>query len=204
MRTALVLGSGNTLHGDLERARAAVRFDAVVACNEAGTVWPGELMAWVTLHPRYLGTGPRWRKARAVKGYPEARAHYGHPEAFKGSLAQCDGLTPDLIATPYDFAGEKSGSSGLFAAKVALVDLGFDRVVLCGMPMDPAPHFTGRNSWVPKDTDGRTSAHGFRNSWLAVPQEYRDRMRSLSGWTRILLGPPEELTETKGTALCPS
>jgi hypothetical protein len=198
MTTCLVLGGGATLHDDLERARKTVPFDAVVACNEAGIEWPGELRAWVSLHARYYSTGPNWRKQRADKGYPPAKAHYGHPEAFKGANM------PDVIATPYSFAGEKSGSSGLFAAKVALVDLGFDRVVFCGVPMDPIPHFTGRESWVPRDTDGRTSAHGFRNSWLAVPQDYRDRMRSMSGWTRVLLGAPEELTETKETYRCPS
>lgn len=197
MATCLILGGAACLHADLEVAQKTVRFDAVGACNDAMTIWAGELEFAATLHARYFGAGPSWRKRRAERGYPPAKAHYGHPEAFEGSLAQRAGLTPDVIATPYSFASEKSGSSGLFAAKVALVDLGFDRVVLCGVPMDPVPHFTGRESWVPRDTHGRTSAHGFRNSWLAVPQEYRDRMRSLSGWTRILLGAPEELTETK-------
>ncbi|MGR3574018.1 MAG: hypothetical protein ACU0CF_04685 [Sagittula sp.] len=193
MRTALVLGSAACLHDDLARARASVRFDGVVACNAAGIEWPGRLDAWASLHGRYFRIGPAWRAARAARGYPEAARHYAHPEAFRGSLAQMGGMTPDVIPTRYDFAGEKSGSSGLFAAKVALVDLGFDRVVLCGIPMDPAPHFNGPTNWTPKA--GRSPCDGFRRSWLAVPEEYRARMRSMSGWSRVLLGAPEETKE---------
>lgn len=185
MRTALVIGSGHTVHKDLVTYCGPV--DGVVACNEAGTLWPRDLDAWVSLHCRYFKE-KGWRQERADKGYPEAKRHFGHLEAFRGSLAQSRYLTPDIEKTDYRVTPEaRSGSSGLFAAKVALIDLGFDRAVLCGIPMTPEPHFTGRDNWVRKNG----SAEGFRRAWIDCPQSFLDRMRSMSGWTRILLGGPD-------------
>lgn len=197
VKTALVLGGAACLWDDINAFWGLHGFDpapgnliapekpwqGVVACNDAGYEWPGELEAWASLHCRFMET-KGWRAERARRGYPEARRHIGHHEAFRGSLGKKAGLTPDLIASHYCFPGQpKSGSSGLFAAKVALIDLGFDRAVLCGIPMNGAPHFFGGDPWKPYE--------GFRRSWLEVPEEYRARMRSMSGWTRILLGPPE-------------
>lgn len=194
MRTALVIGGAECVWEDIAAAQA-IDYQAVIACNDIGAEWPGELDAWVSLHPRSFDSGPNWRKRRADNGHPPAKRYFGHPPAFKGNRREGSKLETFVTATPYDFAGEKSGSSGLYAAKVALVDLGFDRVVLAGVPMTPTPHFNEKRNWTKPNASGKTSAHGFRNSWLAVPEEYRARMRSMSGWTAILLGKPEELKE---------
>jgi hypothetical protein len=195
LTTALVIGGAACVWEDVYAARH-IRRDAVIACNEIGIEWPGEIDAWVSLHARSFDTGPNWIKGRADNGHPPARRYFGHHGAFKGSRRDYSRIPSFATATDYSFANEKSGSSGLFAAKVALVDLGFDRVVLAGVPMTPTKHFDGRDRWTRPNAGGKTSAHGFRNSWLAVPQEYRDRMRSMSGWTRVLLGAPDEMKET--------
>lgn len=193
MTTALVVGGAACVWDDLS-AYTGSR-DAVIAVNDIGAEWPEQLDAWVSLHARSFDTGPNWIKRRADNGHPRARRYFGHHGAFKGGRREYSQLQSFATPTGYDFAGEKSGSSGLFAAKVALVDLGFDRVVLAGVPMTPTPHFNDKRNWTKPNASGQTSAHGFRNSWLAVPQEYRDRMRSMSGWTRVLLGAPDERKE---------
>lgn len=176
MRVALVLGGGSGLQADV--AAYGGKFDGVVACNDAGMWWPGALDGWVSLHPQFWESRG-WRKSREDSGYPAPANFYAHENARN--------LIPDkIVKTDYRFPGQQhSGSSGLFAAKVALVDLGFDRVVLCGVPMTKTPHFWDKNqiNWHP--------AESFRNQWLDLPQEYLDRMRSMSGWTKVLLGPPE-------------
>lgn len=55
-------------------------------------------------------------------------------------------------------------------------------MVLCGMPMDDRPHYwdEGRQPWKACET--------FRPAWQALAPEYRARMRSMSGWTREMLG----------------
>lgn len=82
----------------------------------------------------------------------------------------------------------------MFAAKVALVDLGFDRAVLCGIPMSPMKHITGADHWhTQPDGHGRrtsTLPNRYLKRWRDVPQEYRDRIRSMSGATREMFGAP--------------
>lgn len=185
MKTCLVLGGADCLFEDVHAARNLPR-DGVVACNEAGIEWPGDLDAWVSLHPEHF-TGKRWLEKR--QGSPAKRL-IAHPAAAQPHRRAR--LPANVEFTEYAFPGQThSGSSGLFAAKVALIDLGFDRVVFCGVPLTQTPHF-----WDAKREPWK-SANDFRRQWLALPEEYRDRMRSMSGWTAVLLGKPE--IETKET-----
>lgn len=179
MRTALALGGANCLHRDLiEYLTDHGNPDGVVACNEAGAEWPGELNAWVSLHPRYFEQ-KGWVAKREANGYPPCRRYFGHVGA------KLDGATVEPVG--YMLPGqEKTASSGIFAAKVALIDLGFDRVVLCGVPMDERPHFHGADNW----TKG-TRARDFRVQLEKVDSDVLARMRSMSGWTRDFLGGPD-------------
>jgi len=170
MKTAIVLGGAACLQEDL--ASLPIRFDGVVACNDAGAYWPGELDAWVTLHPLKMNV---WRQKRRQNGHPEPNRFYAHN----------DNGQKYIRTTPYKFPGlSTSGSSGMFAAKVALIDLKYDRVVLCGCPMMRTPHFFDRVNW-------RSATH-FRHAWESAPKPYLERMRSMSGWTFCLLGSPKD------------
>lgn len=177
MTTALVLGSAACLFDDI--AAYAGAFDMVVACNGAGVLWQHDLDAWVTFHPMNW-TKKGWLSRRAEAGYPQAGQLISHQNATPG--------VPDgtRLVHPW-FPGQVEdsdlcGSSGLLAAKVALCDLGADHAVLCGIPMDERPHVGEAEPW----RDGKPMRH----AWLKVPAEYHARMYSMSGWTRVLLGPP--------------
>lgn len=188
MTTCLVLGGAACLHDDLAAYTGPV--DAVGAVNDAISEWPGELDFACSLHPRFMVQGPSWLKVRADRSYPAPRTLYCHAAAKEP-------LPPHITRTELELPGQgagQSGSSGLLAAKVALVDLGYDRVVLCGVPMTPTPHIDGATNW--SDKPDRSPCLGFRNAWLEVDEEYRRRMRSLSGWTAVLLGKPETAKET--------
>ena len=74
------------------------------------------------------------------------------------------------------------GSSGGATVLFALNDLGCERVVLAGMPMDTRPHLGRGRPWTPADTH--------RPWWLDQLPQFKDYVRSLSGWTRELLGAP--------------
>lgn len=178
MATCLILGSADCLHDDL--ARYAGPVDGCVACNDAGAEWPGRLDAWVTLHPSHW-VHKGWLAARRRNGYPDALELRTNNTADVKNLFAANGI--EAVQTEYCFPGqEHSGSSGMFAAKVALIDLGFERAVLCGIPMTPTPHFYGGPAW---DVAGR-----YLQRWRDVPAEYKDRIRSMSGATRELLGAP--------------
>lgn len=179
--TCLVLGSADTLLSDVARVPGP-HHDAV-ACNEAGINYPGALTAWVTLHARYFELRG-WRRSRALRGRSPAWRHYAHEGARQPHLARLGGLGPDLrYTTPFLMQPSNGvGSSGLFAVKVALVDLGFDKVILCGMPMDPRPHLHEKDPWE--------DALVFQRVWEKLPAHYAQRIRSMSGWTQKLFGAP--------------
>lgn len=177
MRVALVLGGAGNLWTDVEAALDLGEYHGVVACNDAGAAWPGELDALVTLHAE---KAPLWTERRVRNGYPWPKHILGHEGL---------GRVPPLCmtgSTDYRFPGQATtGSSGLFALKVALIDLAFDKAVLCGVPMDSAPgHFFDLSAW--------TGAMSHRRGWHEALPIIKNRARSMSGWTREILGAPEE------------
>ena len=173
--TALCLGGASSLSQDLEKFfRLGISHEIVVVCNDAGYEWQGDVDAWATLHPEKLN---KWISKRKTNGYPDAKSYYCHNRGGRN--------TPETQVVSYKFQGQAgSGSSGLFTAKVALMHLGADRVVFCGVPMTNTPHFFDHIDWK--------SYNNFRKNWLTVPETYRNRMRSMSGWTRVLLGGPHD------------
>lgn len=176
MRTALCLGGGDTLFEDFEKVKTLrIQYHAVFACNDAGTVWPEKLDGWVTFHPEKF---KKWIQERSMKGLPDAEEYFTHADRKVT-------VTPKpAVITSYFLPGQtSSGSSGLFTAKVALVDRGFDRVVLAGIPLTVTPHFFDKKEW--------RACNGFRKAWHTVSDTYKAKMRSCSGWTRVLLGGPD-------------
>lgn len=172
-----MLGGAACVWEDVEAALDLGEFSGVVACNDAAAHWPGDLDAAVSLHTHSL---PRWLKLRAQRGYPPPAHVFGHLEA-KGAP-----IPPGVVTafTEYRLPGQsRSGTSGLFAVKAALVDLGFDKAVCCGVPMDAQPHFFGGQSWA----GGGESWRG----WEQALPFIKDRVRSMSGRTAELLGTPD-------------
>lgn len=171
MTVALCLGGGPSLQSDLEAALSLCEPDYIIACNDAGTVWPGPIDAWVTLHPEKLGD---WRAQREANGYMPAAEYLAHGDYLPEWCDLVEFLFPGQV---------ESGSSGMMAAKVALCDFGADRAILCGIPMDRAPHFFGGPIWE--------AAVGYRAAWQQVRSQYRARIRSMGGWTAEYLGKPD-------------
>lgn len=169
----LVLGSALCLHNDVEAALDLSEFDGVVAAKRAGVVWAGELDAWVTLHPERMH---KEAHARAERGYPNAKRIYSH--ITRGPKEVTHQMN-------YKFAAQRtSGSSGLFAVKVALLELGYNRIVLCGIPMDKT---YGR---IDDRSPVWTGAEAFKPAFLDVLEELRPYVRSMSGWTAQQFGLP--------------
>lgn len=170
---ALVLGGGHTLHDDIDLVKSlGLPYTHVYACNDAGAEWPDRLDGWVSLHPEKYDV---WTKKREQNGYEPAQKLWAHRDHKRSEL--------EIQIATISFPGQKgTGSSGLFAAKVAMVNCRIDYVVFCGVPMTQTPHFFDNKPWK--------SNIGFRRQWMHVRKDFRDRMRSCSGWSRVLLGGP--------------
>lgn len=173
MRTCIILGGADCVWDDL--ASYVGPNQGVIACNDIGTQWHGDLLAWVSLHADRFD---EWIVRRREFDYPDPVWFIGHQKV----------RTTKVEVTPmeYRFPGQKaSGSSGLFCAKVALIDLGFDEVVFCGVPMTGQRHFIGGRPW--------DAYEQFRKGWEEVPQKYLNRMASMSGWSADLVGRPRSV-----------
>lgn len=90
------------------------------------------------------------------------------------SHQQKDGLVDIIIP----LVGTPSGSSALLGIHAGIAE-GYKKIVVCGCPL------TGKN-------DKGSSYEVFRAGWTAKLAEIKDKVRSMSGWTRELLGAPTE------------
>jgi hypothetical protein len=167
---AVVIGGGAGVWAELDTAQAMIGMHdpVIIAANHAGRDYPGAVDHWATMHPDLM---QRWIRDRAVAaGRPPAGQlwHARHRQSpMPGSM-------------PVESWG---GSSGLLCVKIAL-DLGFRRVILCGVPMDQnACHY---------DRPGKkwTEAAQYRAAWERRVRDIGGRVRSMSGWTAKLLGMP--------------
>jgi hypothetical protein len=171
---ALILGAATGVFDDLAVLRSIINPwpGPVIAVNRAGIGYTARIDHWVTLHPEFLAD---WLFQRNGPHHAET--------AVTWCQKYHDGARVDVLARSLPC----TGSSGLFATRIALHILGCSRVVLAGMPIDDGPHFY--------DADGVRSGptfSGYRPEWLrAQRNEFKGRVRSLSGWTAMRLGKPD-------------
>lgn len=185
LKTAVVLGSAKQGLGEFWSVVNSTEPDEIFAVNDMIHFCPRPCVA-VTLHPEHFFT---WRSKRLANGYERPKAVVIH-SAWREWFQICGRepklfFEPDLV-TPQYFAGQTdSGSSGLFAVKVALKDYGFDRVILCGIPMDAdACHYNRISPW--------RAADRHRKGWEQARRHLVGKVRSMSGWTRDFLGDARE------------
>jgi hypothetical protein len=167
MVSAVVLGGAEGVWSELEAARHLFTPDIVIATNHAGIDYDGHVDHWVSFHAELL---PMWIDKRAAAG----RAPAGRYWTVERRMAP---------ATPLELSRVPNwgGSSGLVAVTVAL-HLQCSHIVCCGVPLDlNVAHYDDPKPW--------REAGNYRRAWMT----YRSQMtavRSMSGWTRQILGAP--------------
>lgn len=159
----IALGGAERVWEDYEKARALCPYADVGAVNEAGRDYEGRLTVWATLHPE---KSERWHRERSLAGRNMDFTAVSHKRIA--------GARVDTV-----YSDKYGGSSGLYLCDVAL-NLGYQRVIVCGIPMDGGAHYFDANEW----NDFKT----YRRGWRKAAE--LGRIRSLSGWTRELLGAP--------------
>ncbi len=166
MPVALIVGGAEQVQNEYARARVMCGSEPVAhfLINDQIALFEAVEAEGVTLHPAKL---PNWLARRqAAKLTPLLRI-WGHRPA------------PLIDRTANDWCG----SGGLFAVKIALLERGFRKIVLCGVPMLPeAGHVVRRQRW--------NAAIGYHKGWKIHRAEIAPFVRSCSGWTADLLGQP--------------
>lgn len=169
MPVALVLGGARCVWSDLERARALTAgLDCIiVAVNDAGCEFKGDIDGWASFHPEKL---PDWQGKRALRGLNTDYRTFVH---------KANGWVKAEIA-PLEW----SGSSGLYAAQVAVRNMGAVGVILCGVPMEAGGGHIARSGDWPLAEKYRPAFEAAKEAGLPV--------RSMSGWSAGLFGEPDQ------------
>lgn len=171
MVKALILGRAATVWQEARIAKGLGSFDLVIAINVAGRDYPGHIDHWVSFHPGHFKL---WVPARQRAGFPDGYQLW--TAIFRGKKLG--------VKHPFDFKYVvcNGGSSGLLAVQVALEHLGVNRAVLCGIPMENTPRFDDSRDW--------NEALKYQDAWKQYRPEMQGKVKSMSGWTRTVLGPP--------------
>lgn len=180
VKSALVVGCAANVWDDVAAAQSLCTFDAVYCVKLSGVHWPNVFQVWVTLHPELMDG---YERERHALGRPNGYEIVAHAECKTMGEHYAKGRRGNVSRyISYRWPGmTSSASSGIFAAKVALDD-GFERVVLAGIPMDKSNHFSRGKPWLQQESFIR----GFEKATPFL----KGRVKSMSGYTREVLGAP--------------
>lgn len=167
----LILGGGPNVWDEAEKAFDNFNIDYVIAINNCIQDYPGRVDAAITLHPAKMNIWLNERKRRNYSLPGKVIAH------------KVNDCVTDVL--PYLWPEMKySGSSGLYAVKIAMELFYADKIILAGVPMNNSPHYykTQDQPW--------NSYNAFIPAWENALPRLRDKVRSFSGYTARLLGEP--------------
>lgn len=176
-----VLGGAECVYEDMEQLDELVGRPwpgITIAVNDIGVHFE-DIDHWCSVHPEKLvGTDPDhpeglcWVEQRDVAGLHDNYLTWTH---------KSDRGTDREVSAP------GRGSSGALAVHVAY-ELDAPRVALCGVPLDTRTWFDG--SLTHEGDVGFTSAPSHQRYWRRKSDWFKERTRSMRGWTRDLLGVP--------------
>jgi len=164
----LILGGGSTVWEDYAKVRPWP--GEIMAINDVGQYLHDPLRHWVSFHPEYF---PGWRAFRAGHLYGAGYDLTCHAQKHREGVDVVWGVQ------------NAGGSSGLFGVLIGLM-LGYERIVLAGIPMDNTRHFFDP-PWYGHDLGDRAN----EIVWREMRDRHFDgRVKSLSGRTMKWLGAP--------------
>lgn len=191
MKRALVVGCAACVWKDVLQAQKLCHYDTIICVKMAGVYWPGRFHIWAGVHPEYMADYIQKRRRR----FPFSDS-YEIVAPLESELDNNYRKIPVDRRVSYHWGdNSRTGSSGLYGVKVAINDE-HTHVVLAGIPMDGQKHFTRGKSWI----EGASGS--YRHGWIDALPYIKDRVRSVSGWTKELLGQPTpEWIANNATAL---
>jgi hypothetical protein len=176
--TALVTGMGQSLMDDFVRARNKVMKNedhpAIIGVNRS--------CQFIKTHINLTLDRDNASYWRSVAIHPEGQWYSVQPDATKTheDYPWIDGWWPKLAG---------SGSSAWFAAKAALI-MGYERVILCGVPLEPGPYADGIYAPTFQDAKKFPSTIRTMREKMQLDEWTHEAVFSMSGWTKAFFGGP--------------
>lgn len=169
MKVAIVIGGAECVWADYEQTKALLgpiveyKDWTTFVINDSIPLFPDWVDHAVSLHPNKFKDWAHKRNELKLNIPYRVWAHRAAP----------------LVT---DHTKDWGGSSGLFACKVAL-ELGYRRIILCGVPMDEkAKHIVRGVPWQP--------ARAFWRAWETHMKDIKGFVKSFSGRSCGHLGAP--------------
>jgi hypothetical protein len=170
----LVCGSAWTFPEDYAEARSRYPDAPAIAVNGAAAFVPA--FALYSQHPLKF---PRWiSKRRKLPGGFTVHA------AGRSHLRNNLGLEGDLSSVDHFWEGIASKGSSAWGARRLAAAMGFDLVILCGVPLSPGEYVGGV---VGKVNQRQSAMDGYRQAVLD-DTDMHTGVISMSGWTREIFG----------------
>jgi len=172
----LVIGSAACVWRDLDRYERRHGVQDRMGINDIMPFYPGWLKYGATLHTENL---PWWYYGQAVR---MKKANIAHPPM------QVHSTQPSPEVAHVWPIHRDGGTSGIFGAIVGFL-MGYDRVILAGIPCDDQPRFY-EPTWEYHRQFGTKSV---LDEWYRLVEGVpwtRERIKSLSGRTRDIFGEP--------------
>lgn len=168
----VILGGAKCVWEDLKRAQTLFKPDQIIAVNNAGRDYEGQVDHWCTIHTELFNM---WATDRAQKGFPPALNYWGGK--------YCD---PTLTTVAKVSRTPVSrGSSARVGVSVALTFVRATHIVLCGITLSPEfEHYDKPGNWE--------AAKDYRYIWLQELAPYHSYIKSWNGWTNAFFGEPTE------------
>lgn len=182
--TAVVLGSARCIWDDC--AKIDFTKVEVIAINNMIMHHKGRVHHGISLHPE---EPPLWRQLRWTNQCEESHVitHSHRLPENNDNLPPQEFKTRHGLDYLWEIEGGRGGSSGLFAAMVGLA-LGYDKIILAGVPIDGTGHFFD----PPGKAVNQFLGTNIKEEWDNANRNYfKGRVKSLSGRTREWLGEPE-------------
>lgn len=161
----IICGSAQCLWADLEKAASLkkMQFASVGCINYTALYYPYNFDFWFSWHVELLGVLSKY-----VRGTP-----------LKVSCRPGPGVTQ------YHIPGIDCTDSGLMSVLIGL-EMSFDRIILCGCPIDNSPKF-----YSPSENH-ILGADNIQQVWERESKKWEGKVRSFSGNTKKLLGEPTQ------------
>jgi hypothetical protein len=162
----IVMGAARCLFDDM--SNLSIKGD-VMSVNIAGLVCPLNRRHWVSFHPDNLK-----HLVPLTRDDPTQKDHI-----FTHSIKDAE------IVWDFDDPELGNGTSGLLATLVALV-LGYNPVILAGIPLDGSGNYND----IPGYRSVDWVSGSCHDKWLEYRPLFINRVFSMSGFTREILGAP--------------
>lgn len=181
----LIVGPGRSVWDDLERA--SMRWD-IMCVNDIGMHLPRRIKHWYSNHADCL---PYWKICRDFHyGSVIGQDSFAMHSCFGGALLRLSPEINNVMRWPWP----GHASSGLNACYTGL-GLGYERVILAGIPYDDTGHYydpqKGHQVWLSGTEWLDFGIDGFRRLLARANDEiFQGRVKSFSGVTREIFGEP--------------